>query len=337
MSQLSVTLVGFGLAGRTFHAPVIMALPGLKLDAVITSQVDAVASVVPGATVYPTLEARLAAGTPDLVVIATPNELHYPQARAALEAGAHVVVDKPFTVTLEEADALIALAAERKLVLSTFQNRRWDGDFLTVCDLIRSGKLGQVVEFHSRFDRFRPEVRDRWREKDVPGGGLLYDLGPHLLDQAFTLFGPASHLSGGATRQRPGGIVDDSFSILSIHGEGEKAVRCVLNAGMLYPVPGPRYTIYGTNGVYTVGGTDPQEDQLKAGMVPTDAGYGEAPEAEWGTLTHVDGRVERIPTKRGNYADYYAGVAAAIRGEAPVPVPAEAGRATITAVLSLMP
>ena len=186
---LKVGLVGYGYAGKTFHAPLIAAVPALALTAVSSSSAAKVQADWPDVAVHDTPAELMRRTDLDLVVIASPNDTHHPLARAALQAGLHVVVDKPFTVTLAQARELAMLARERGRLLSVFHNRRWDGDFLTVRALLASGELGRITQFESHFDRFRPQVRQRWREDATRGGGLLYDLGPHLIDQAFALFG----------------------------------------------------------------------------------------------------------------------------------------------------
>ncbi len=206
-NTLRVGLVGYGYAGKTFHAPLLGTAPGITLAAIASSKPDVVLADWPEVTVYPTPEALIAAAEIDLVVIATPNDTHAPLASAALAAGKHVVVDKPFTLTVAEAEALQAQAAQVGRVLSVFHNRRWDADFLGLQQLLASGRLGRVTEFTSRFDRYRPEVRQRWREAATIGAGIWYDLGPHLIDQALTLFGLPDAISAdlpcGATAHKP--------------------------------------------------------------------------------------------------------------------------------------
>jgi scyllo-inositol 2-dehydrogenase (NADP+) len=299
---LRAVVIGRGLGGRVFHAPLIRAIPAIELVGV-AGAADAEAA---------------ATGTDvDLVVISTPNRTPFPLARAALEAGKHVVVDKPFTVTVAEADALIALAAERKRVLTVFHNRRWDGDFLTVKSLLRAGRLGQPSLFEAHWDRFRPELREGWKEDPAEGAGLLLDLGPHLIDQALQLFGTPQALNADIAAQRTGSSVDDYFVLTLDYG----GMRATLSAASLVAEPRPRFAVHGTSGSYVKFGVDPQEAELKAGVDPKDAGRDDAD----GRLTHADGTGEAIPSERGRYLSFYEAVAKAILEGAPVPVvPADA-------------
>ncbi len=315
---VSVALIGYGFVGKTFHAPLLRCAPGLELAAIVSSRPADVQADLGSVTVLPTLEAALERPDIELVVIGTPNALHHPQAKAALLAGKHVVVDKPFTVTVAEAEDLIATATHVGKLLVPFHNRRWDGDFLTLRGLMAQGRLGQVHEFRARFDRFRPQVRNRWRESAVPGGGLLYDLGPHLIDQALHLFGPVKSLFADVRKQRAGGITDDSFLLVLDHG----AVRSVLSAGMLYTAPTAHFAVYGDAGSYEVLGLDPQEDQMKAGLLPNAPGFGTQPTERWGSFAGIDGTPHPEPTLPGRYVAFYTGVVAAIRSGAPVPVKA---------------
>ncbi|MFP5356578.1 MAG: oxidoreductase, partial [Gemmatimonadota bacterium] len=241
---LNVALVGYGFAGRVFHAPLIAAVSGLRLYGVVSGQGELVRSHWPEARVYPELSAALADPAVDLVVLATPNVLHAEQAHAALDAGKHVVVDKPFTVTVAEAESLVAHAERAEKVLSVFHNRRWDSDFLTVRKLIAEGALGEVTYFESRFDRYRPVVRDRWRERAGAGAGLWYDLGPHLVDQALQLFGAPLDMTADLAIQREGAQVDDYFHVVLRYSR----LRVVLHASMLVAANDLRFAVHGTRG-----------------------------------------------------------------------------------------
>jgi predicted dehydrogenase len=291
----------------------------------------------PGLIVDTSPEALLAREDIDLVVIPTPNDTHYPLARAALQAGKHVVVDKPFTLTLAEAHELTALAAERGRVLSVFHNRRWDGDFLTVRELLASGRLGRLTHMESHFDRFRPTVRARWREQGGPGSGLWADLGPHLIDQALQLFGEPEGVYVDLAMQRDQARANDGFDARLRYADG---LRVVLHATTIAAAPGPRFTLHGTCGSFVKVGLDPQEDALKAGARPDAHGGWQLP-AETATLWLADNpdapdtvRSQPCPVQVGRYADYYAAVRDAILGRGPNPVPGEQA-ARVMALLDL--
>lgn len=320
--MVNVGVIGFGLAGASFHAPLIEAVERLNLTAIVTSRTDEVAKAFPKAAVVPTAEALIADPSIGLIVIATPNDLHAPLAKAALHAGKHVVIDKPFAVDPADGVELIALARERGLVLSVFHNRRWDADFLTVLDVLGGGALGEVMLAELRWDRFRPGIKPGWREATVEqGGGMLADLGPHLIDQALQLFGPPEAVTADIAAQRPDVVVDDYFELTLHYGER----RVILSASTLVVTPRPRFSLHGSKGSFVKHGLDPQEAMLRAGATANDAGFGEeAPEA-FGTLTLADGQPELVPSIRGEWRRYYDGVADAILDGAPPPVdPADA-------------
>lgn len=312
---VGVGLVGYGLAGRILHAPVIAAA-GMAIRAVVTSRSDQVSADWPAAAPVADLDALLGRDDIDLVVIATPNHLHHPQARAALESGRHVVVDKPFTLTAAEAADLIGIADERGLKLSVYHNRRWDSDYLTLSGLVASGRLGEVLSLEIRYDRWRPEPVDRWRERDQPGAGMLFDLGPHIIDQALRLSGRPDWVMADLQRQRPGSPVDDCVGIWM--GRGRQ--RIALAISMLAADHALRYRVHGTGGSFAKSGIDPQEGRLKAGMVPLADGFGAEPAEIAGLLTTPDGVQETVPSERGRWIDYYRGIRAAIEAGAPVPV-----------------
>ena len=310
-ASLGVALVGYGYVGRTFHAPLIGAVDGLHLHAVVTSRADEVRAHWPGTRCHADLTAALDDPEVALVVLATPNALHAPQAHAALDAGRHVVVDKPFTVTLGEARAVAEHADRAGRVLSVFHNRRWDSDFLTLRALLEARALGEVTYFESRFDRYRPVVRDRWRERAGPGAGLWYDLGPHLVDQALLLFGEPAAIHADIAAMREGAQVDDYFHVVLTYPRR----RVVLHASTLVAANDLRFAVHGTRGSFVKYGLDAQEDALKAGRTPGDDGWGVDPRP--GVLTVVEGEaavhhdVPRIP---GDYRRYYEGVRDAMLG-----------------------
>lgn len=320
---LRVGLIGYGFAGRTFHAPVLSAVTGVVLVAVASSQPGVVKVDWPSAAVVPDAAALIARDDIDLVVIATPNATHFPIARAALEAGKHVVVDKPFVLDASEACVLAALAERQGLLLSVYQNRRFDADFLTLRDVLAGGELGRPVYVESHFDRFRPEVKVRWREQAVPGAGLWVDLGAHLLDQAVQLFGRPDTLQLDRAMLRDGALVEDYFHAVLRYEYGPHApLRVVLHATALAAHAAPRYIVHGTRGSYVKHGVDPQEDALRDGSRPGGSAWGVDPSP--GTLTLApDGkpRQREVPNQRGDYTAFYAAVRDAIAGHGPNPVP----------------
>lgn len=323
---LRAGLVGFGFAGQTFHAPVLSAVPGLQLAAVASSRPHKVHEEWPDVDVVPDVAALLGRSDIDLVVVATPNAQHHPVARAALVAGKHVVVDKPFTLDAAEARELAALAQRQRRLLSVYQNRRFDSDFLTLKALLSGGELGRSVYFESHFDRFRPQVRERWREQPVPGAGLWVDLGSHLLDQAVQLFGRPDTLQLDTACLRDGALVEDYFHAVLRYENGTHApLRVVLHATTLAAHAAVRYIVHGTRGSYVKRGVDPQEDALRAGGKPGRDGWGADNLDGELTLPSDDGQSRRrsVPTFAGNYMAYYAAVRDAILGKGENPVPPE--------------
>ncbi|HMC92914.1 MAG TPA: Gfo/Idh/MocA family oxidoreductase, partial [Allosphingosinicella sp.] len=283
MAVIRTALIGRGLGGSVFHAPLIRACEGLELVRWVGSA---------------EAEAAATSADVDLVVISTPNAFHFPLARAALEAGKHVVVDKPFTVSLAEADALIDLATARRRVLSVFHNRRWDGDFLTVRKLLP--RLGAVGLYEAHWDRFRPGLREGWKEDPEQGAGLLPDLGPHLIDQALSLFGRPAAVRADVLAQRDGSRIDDYFALTLQYGP----MRVTLSASTMVAEPRPRFAVHGSGGSFVKYGVDPQEAELKAGVDPRETGADPAA----GVLTSADGAREAVPTERGRYLSFYEGV-----------------------------
>jgi predicted dehydrogenase len=323
---IRVALVGFGYAGRVFHAPLITATPGLLLT-VLGTRRSASETGYPEAVAVADPFAAARHPDADLVVIATPNESHVPLAEAALAAGKHVVVDKPFTITLAEARALTTLAVEAGRVLSVFQNRRWDSDFLGVRAAIAHGVLGEVVEVRSEMSRYRPEVRDRWRERAGPGSGVWYDLGSHLVDQALLLFGPPAIVTADLRIQRRGGTTVDWFHVLLGYGRS----RVILSSSMLAAAPVPRFVVRGTSASLAKLGWDRQEEQLVRGLRPGSPGWGEDPDP----LTVHPGEgadPEEIPSPPGSYPTYYAALRDAIAGVGEPPVTAVQGCAVMSVI-----
>jgi predicted dehydrogenase len=323
--MIDVGLIGFGFAGRTFHAPVISAVEGLRLAAILQRQGSEAEQAYPAARIVRTLDELLAIDSIRLVVIATPNTTHFNLAKQCLLAGRDVVIDKPFATTYAEASELVELARQKQRLLSVYQNRRWDGDFLTLRGLLEESKLGRVVLFESHFDRFRPQLKpNAWREHPEPGSGVLFDLGPHLIDQSIQLFGVPDAITADVRIERDGASVDDAFDVVLHYPR----MRALLRAGVLVSTPTPRFAVQGTQGGYLKYGLDPQEDALKRGETPTGEFWGfEAPE-RWGTLLTAQGDSfvrEQLPTKPGDYRQYYANVRDAILREAELAVtPTEA-------------
>jgi predicted dehydrogenase len=324
-SRIDVGLIGYGMAGRVFHAPLISAVDGLRLRSIVQRRGSEAEARYPEALIRRDADALFDDERIALVVVATPNSSHFDLARRALLAGKHVVVDKPFTVRGSEARELIALAREKRRLLTVFHNRRWEGDFLTIRRLLDANAFGRLVSYEARFDRFRNAPKpNAWRESSDPGSGILYDLGSHLVDQVLLLFGAPSRVSADVRRERDFGASDDAFEIRMEY----PGMRATLLAGMLVREPTPRYTIRGTDATFLKFGKDPQEGDLAAGRSPRDPGWGREAPAQWGTLYSGRGE-ERIETLPGNYAAFYENVRDAIAGTAPVAVDPETAARTI--------
>lgn len=304
----NVALIGYGYAGKTFHAPLIQAEPGLRLAAVVSGDATKVHADLPGMRVEPDIAAVLADPTIDLIVIATPNDSHAPLAHAAIDAGKALVVDKPLALTLAEARRIAAHAKELSTLLSVFHNRRWDGDFLTIQQAIATGLIGKVAHFESHFDRFRPTVRNRWRENPGPGSGVWADLGPHLVDQALCLFGIPTRVTASLGALRDGAQTDDWAHVVLEY----PTLRCVLHAGMLVAGGSPRFVVHGSEGSLIKHGLDPQEGQLIEGLRPAAPEWGKEPTP----LTRYDaqGTAHIVDVLPGDYPRFYAGIAAALKG-----------------------
>jgi len=307
------------MAGQTFHAPMIHAVPGLELATIVERHGDLAHQKYPHARIARSLDDLLADDRIKLCVVATPNESHFDVTRKCLNAGRAVVVDKPFTITCEEAHLLIRLAEKRGLLLTVFQNRRLDGDFKTVRKLLAAGTLGRVVMFESHFDRFRPTVKNAWREKTGPGAGMLYDLGPHLIDQTMQLFGKPQAIAADIRTERQGGLVDDAFDLrLDYPG-----MRAVLRSTMMAVAHATRFVIHGAAGSFLKNALDPQEEPLRRGIAPGGPGWGEDPEANWGTLYLASDTTpggHKVKTEAGDYREFYANVHDAMLGHAELAV-----------------
>lgn len=315
--ELRVALLGYGYAGQTFHLPLLTHVKGLRVTHVVSSKQKL---RLPGIRVTPATEEVFGDPQLDLVVIATPNDSHFPLARAALLGGKNVVVDKPFTTTVAEARELIALAKKSRLLLSVFHNRRWDADYLTVKRLLHENRLGEVMHFESHFDRFRPQVQDRWRERAGPGSGVWFDLGSHLADQALQLFGAPDFIYADLAAQRPGATTTDYFHVAMEYNVS----RVILHASSLVAAETPRFALHGARGSYMKYGLDTQEEALKQGQVPGGRGWGNDPRQ--GTLFAPKGKSvhsRSVPNLRGNYLAYYEAVRDALLHGKLNPVPPE--------------
>jgi scyllo-inositol 2-dehydrogenase (NADP+) len=319
-TMIDVGLIGFGLAGRSFHAPVIHAVPGLRLAAIVQRSGNEAAQLYPDARIVRTVEELLAISNIRLIVIATPNDTHVRIARQCLEADRDVVVDKPLAPTLDGALDLVKFARERGRLLTVYHNRRFDGDFQAVHQLVASGRLGRVVRFESNYDRFRPHLKpNAWRERTGPGAGVFLDLAPHLIDHALVLCGLPKALTADIRREREQAIADDSFD-LTLHYAG--GLRALLRATMLAPVARPRFLLHGTSGAYVKYAFDVQEPKLRAGRIPWNELPSEAEQEENSgilTLVNADGAITsqaRVPPALSDYRSYYANIRDVLLGAA---------------------
>ena len=332
MADINVAVIGFGLAGRVFHAPFVSAVPGLKLEAIVQRRGDEAAKAYPTTRILRSVEEAFSDPTIQLIVVATPNETHFDLAKQALLAGKHVVIDKPFAATSAEAKELASLAASRKLILAPFHNRRWDGDFLTVRKLLKEKALGRLVTYESHFDRFRPLPREAtWKEAGNDANGMLFDLGPHLVDQALVLFGVPETITASVRKDRDDSAIEDAFDITLDYPR----LRAHCRATMLACINAPRFLLHGTKGSYRKYGLDPQEPALVAGAKVPPLGEGDwlaEKESDWGILTVAPAPADPttlvstpVQTELGDYRPYYANVRDAINGTAPLAVTPEDG------------
>ena len=320
-----VGLIGYGYAGKTFQAPLIGSVPGLELTVIGSSKRGTVLADLPWVTVCSNMVEVATHPQVDLLVIASPNESHYPLASAALHARKHVVVDKPFTVRLTDARSLVQLAEEKGQLLSVFHNRRWDSEVLATKAIVESGVLGEISHFETHIDRFRPQVRQRWREQTGPGAGLWFDLGPHLIDQAVQLFGLPQTINASFATLRKGGETDDWAHVQLNY----KSLRVILHTSLLVSGGVPRSVLHGTLGSWAKFGGDVQEKQLVAGMRPGSPGFGDDPDP--GILYEgATGKLTKIPAPTVNQANYYVGIRDALWGKQPNPVPPEEASAVMS-------
>lgn len=322
-------VIGYGIAARVMHLPFIITNPKFQLLSILQRHGNTAQEKYPGVNVVRSIDEMLADPSLELVVVTTPNDTHFEYASRALNAGKHVVLEKPFTITSKEAGELVTMARASDKTLSVFQNRRYVSDFLTIRQLLKEKKLGEIVEFEAHYDRYRPEQKpNAWREEDAPGTGILYDLGAHLIDQAFCLFGLPRSVTADLRMQRPHARTTDYFELWLDYG----LTKVILKSGMLVREPGPRYMIHGTKGSFIKYGEDPQEALLRQGQLPNTSDWGMEPVENAGLLhTEIDGRVikEKYPTLRGNYGGYYEDLYDAIKNGKPLRVLPEHGYNTI--------
>ncbi|WP_343519345.1 oxidoreductase [Sphingomonas sp.] len=313
MREIGVGLIGYGLGGRAFHAPYVGITPGMTLRAVVSRDPAKVHADLPGMNVVPDVTALLAEPDIDLVVVSSPDELHAEQALAAIRAGKHVLVDKPFATTLADARAVAAAGEGAGVVVTAFQNRRWDADFLTLKGLIEAGTLGEIVQFESHFDRWRPVPADVWKE--ARPGGVWLDLGPHLVDQALQLFGRPIAITADIATLRERAPAPDYFHAVLRYPER----RVLLHASKLIAEHQLRFAVHGTQGSWIKYGIDPQEAATVAGRAPRGEDWGLDPVP--GMLTRASETPVAVPNARGDYRLFWHALAAAVRGEGPNPVP----------------
>ena len=321
---MDVGVIGFGLAGRAFHAQGIRATPGLHLAAILQRTGNEAAEKYPDVRVVRSVGELLDISDIRLIVIATPNETHAPIARQCLEAGRDVVVDKPFATTLKEATELVELARKCGRLITVYHNRRYDGDFQAIRQIVADGTLGRIVRFETNYDRYRPELKPgAWRERVGPGSGILFDLAPHLIDHALVLFGLPDAITADVRVERPVAVVDDSFDVMLHYPAG---MRAMLRSTMLAAAPRPRFVLHGTRGSFFKQTFDPQEINLRRGIIPETGPWGGEPEEDWGVLTTVENDVvtkRSVPSASSDYRDYYVNVRNAILGHATLAVSPE--------------
>ena len=327
--KIRTGIASFGMSGKVFHAPLLFNHKGFELKTIVERSKNEASKLYPTVSVIRDFDTLLQDDEIELVIINTPDDSHFELAMKAIEAGKNVVVEKPFTQTLEQAYELIEAAKQQNVMLSVFQNRRWDADFLTIQQVIKSNLVGRLVEFESHFDRFRNFIQpNTWKEKADTGTGALYNLGSHLIDQAVVLFGMPDAVNAEIRVLRPGGEVDDCFDIRLSYN----FIKVTLKASYLVREAGPKYLLHGINGSFLKWGLDPQEDALKAGFIPGVPGWGSEPEAAWGVLNsevdgvHVKGKIETIP---GNYLAYYDNIYDHLTEGKPLAVKAEQAADTI--------
>ncbi len=321
MEKIKVALAGYGKGGHIYNAPIISSVEGFEIIKILTSgNKEKAYQDFPEAKIVEDYSAIIEDPEVDLVVVTTPNHLHKEFAKKALEMNKHVVLEKPFTPTSKEANELVVLAQHKKKVLSVHHNRRWDSDFLTLQKIIQEGKLGKIVEYEAHFDRFRNYVKNNWKEeKNIPGSGILYDLGSHLIDQALVLFGKPKEIFANLRKQRENSEVVDNFELILFYEE----LKVTLKAGMLVKEPGPTYSLFGRNGTYIKYGRDVQEEALQSGKMPAnEPTWGEEPPELWGKINTVE-EEGHLKSETGNYRKFYQNIYDSISGKAELSVKPE--------------
>lgn len=324
MTAIGTALIGYGFSGSTFHAPFLEEMDEYNLISVLSSKKDKVKKKLPAVDVVQRIEDITVRSDVELVIVTTPSSLHFDMAKKLLEAGKHVVVEKPMVATMQEAEELASCAKEHNVMLSVYQNRRYDGNFLTVKKLMNEGTLGDIYLYEAHYDRFELVVENGWREENKPASGILYDLGAHLIDQALSLFGMPDSVTADIQRQRPNAVVDDYFHIILTYG----TKRVILHSSMTVFEQGPKYKVHGSRGTFMKHGEDPQEEELLEGRRPDGADWGMDPLNQYGTLYTSSGS-EKIVTLPGDYRHYYKGIYECIRKGKPCPVAGEDGVKTI--------
>ncbi len=332
MEIVNTGIVGYGKGGRLFNATILDSVEGFRITKIMTSDKNKITTAkedFPKAKVVSKFTELTKDPAIDLIVITTPNHFHRDLAKKALKAGKHVIVEKPFTVTTEEADELIELAAKNNLILSVNHNRRWDSDFLTVRKIVEGKKLGEIVDYEAHFDRFRNEVANGWKEdKNNPGSGILYDLGSHLIDQALTLFGPPKEIYADLRKQRKSADVPDNFEILLYY----QNLKVTLKSGFLVKSKGATYSLHGTKGSFIKYGIDSQEEMLKSGLKPNgNWGWGQESQEIWGKLDVLE-ESTIIESEVGDYRKFYQNIYDAIVKKADLEVKPEQAREVIRVI-----
>ncbi len=327
MKSIKIGLIGYGFSGFTFHAPFMKTMDEFSVVKIMSSNEEKVKKDFPDKEVTNDFESVIRDADVELVIITTPNEFHFDMAKRSIEAGKHVIIEKPMVIEAAKGDELVQLAEDHGVMLSVYQNRRYDGNFLTVKKLIDDGVLGDINIYEARYERFCPVLIGGWREKAEPGAGMLYDLGSHLIDQALYLFGMPDSVTADVQVQREGGETDDYFHIILAYGEK----RAILHCGLLAFEQGPKYKVHGDKGTFIKYGEDGQESELKEGKLPEGADWGRDRIELYGTLYTESGE-EKIVTVPGAYANYYKGVYDCIRNGADCPVSGEDGVNTICVI-----